>query len=208
VALGVRFVTTEESVARPFYLCNYALDSIVRHLYGAVNHALESPQVILNEAVRGTATSSANGAYRYLLTRSFDDANRDRCLFIMLNPSTADASTDDPTIRRCSAFARSWGFGAMEVVNLFAYRATDPRELRHTPDPVGADNDRNIVVAANRAHLIVAAWGCHGEHLGRGADVASMVGREQLHTLGVTKSGEPKHPLYLRRDSTYRRYCL
>lgn len=120
----------------------------------------------------------------------------------MLNPSTADASRDDPTIRRCVAFARAWGYGGVEVVNLFALRATHPFYLRASAEPVGPDNDRHILLAARRAEHTVLAWGIHGELGGRGADVLALLSRRtRALCLGWTRQGHPRHPLYLRRDA-------
>lgn len=147
-----------------------------------------------------TSTSGAcfdsTGAYRYALWRSWDDA-LPRVAFLLLNPSTADAERDDPTIRRCIAYARQWGFGSLHVVNLFAYRATNPRDLLAAPDPVGPDNDAHLLEATRAATLTVAGWGLHGRHNGRAAAVRSLLSARPLHTLALTASGEPRHPLYL-----------
>jgi hypothetical protein len=106
----------------------------------------------------GWADLSPCGTYRYLLGRRVGEGDR-TALFMMLNPSTADATEDDPTIRRCTGFARREGCGVLEVVNLFAYRATDPAELRTAPDPVGPANDHHIKAALGRVALVVVAWG-------------------------------------------------
>ncbi|HEV8470576.1 MAG TPA: DUF1643 domain-containing protein [Candidatus Limnocylindria bacterium] len=111
----------------------------------------------------------------------------------MLNPSTADARRDDPTIRRCIGFARGWGFGGVEVVNLFAYRTTDWRELVRVCDPVGPDNSRHLWRAIARAGLVVLAWGAH-------ASSSRLLSLPRARCLGLTRAGEPRHPLYLRRD--------
>lgn len=119
----------------------------------------------------------------------------------MLNPSTADESTDDPTIRRCIGFARTWGYGGVEVVNLFALRATDPRELRLARDPIGGLNDACLVDATARSAAMVIAWGAHGVFRSRGTAALEILSpRARLLALGWTNSGEPRHPLYLRRD--------
>ena len=119
----------------------------------------------------------------------------------MLNPSTADASRDDPTIRRCVGFARRWRFGGVVVVNLFALRATEPRALREALRPIGRANDRHIRRAAARAAVVVIAWGAHGVFGERARAVERMLSRRELRCLGRTRSGEPRHPLYLRRDA-------
>jgi hypothetical protein len=131
--------------------------------------------------------------YRYCLTRRWDAGNP--VLFIGLNPSTADALKDDPTVRRCVGFARAWWYPAMGIVNLFAWRATDPAELRKAADPVGPENDQYIKEAASCAGKIVAASGAYGSGL-RLRTVASLINRE-LFCLGCTRDGFPRHPLYL-----------
>ena len=119
----------------------------------------------------------------------------------MLNPSTADERTDDPTIRRCIGFARDWGYGGVEIVNIFALRATDPRELRRARDPIGRMNDAHVAGAAKRSAAVVIAWGAHGALLARGAAALGLLSpRARLLALGWTQAGEPRHPLYLRRD--------
>jgi len=143
-------------------------------------------------AVTGGATFSRDRRYRYRLWRRWDRA-RPVVAFVMLNPSTADARRDDPTIRRCIGFARRWGYGGIEVVNLFAYRSTDPRLLRRLRDPVGRDNHRHIRRALRKAALVIVGWGAWTvrsplEDLGR------------ARCLGLTSGGQPRHPLYLRRD--------
>ena len=143
--------------------------------------------------------------YRYLLTRVWDPA-RPRALFVMLNPSTATEVQNDPTVERCERRARTLDFGAFRVTNIFAWRATDPKEMRAQPDPVGPENDRAILEsvdwAAGPGARIVCAWGAHGAHLARGAAVERLLrntGRELFH-LGLTKAGDPKHPLYIGYD--------
>lgn len=140
------------------------------------------------------AVISECGTYRYSLTRSWDEALLQVC-FIMLNPSTADAEQDDPTIRRCIAFARAWGYGSLEIVNLFGLRATDPKALYIHPDPIGRSNDVHIIGAVGRSQQVIAAWGNHGTLRERGRFVANAIG--QCYCLKKTKSGEPNHPLYL-----------
>lgn len=118
-------------------------------------------------------------------------------MFIGLNPSTADEVQDDPTVRRCIRYAQSWGYGALCMANIFAYRATDPRIMMEAADPVGPDNDYQLVELAARASVIIAAWGVHGTFQGRGDAVRSML--PNLHYLRLTKDGSPAHPLYLPR---------
>lgn len=138
---------------------------------------------------------SEDGQYRYWLSRGWDCDLPTVC-FVMLNPSTADAEFDDPTIRRCIGFAKLWGYGRLEVRNLFAYRATDPGQLRRVDDPVGPYGDVYLAGAA-ASSLVVAAWGCHGELFGRHRAARKLLGNTKLYCLGKTKDGHPKHPLYL-----------
>jgi len=137
--------------------------------------------------------------YRYVLWREWENASGScpvrYAMIVGLNPSTADETNDDPTVRRCTAFARAWGCGALCMTNLFAYRATEPALMLAQPDPIGPDNDDTLVRMAANASVIVAAWGIHGNYLGRAAAVKRMLPR--LHYLRLTKQGHPGHPLYL-----------
>lgn len=119
-------------------------------------------------------------------------------MFIGLNPSTADEVNDDPTIRRCIAFAKSWGYGSLCMTNLFAFQATKPDDMKAAADPVGPDNDRHLIELARGAGVVIAAWGANGTHLGRNVIVRSMI--PNLHCLKKTSAGHPGHPLYLRAD--------
>lgn len=142
--------------------------------------------------------------YRYSLTRILEHTPTRRLLFIMLNPSTATAAIDDPTIRRCIGYARRWEYGQLLIGNLFALRSTDPRNLRKVEDPIGPENDRHLVDLAFAADRIICAWGTDGGLMRRGEAVRRLLhGRfpgKPLHCLEATKFGEPKHPLYLRGD--------
>ncbi|MFG1846697.1 DUF1643 domain-containing protein [Micromonospora carbonacea] len=146
-----------------------------------------------------TATFSPCRTWRYSLTRRWRP-DTEAVAFLMLNPSTADAMVLDPTIRRCIGFAKQWGFGGLLVLNCFALRSTDPAALKTHPDPVGPDNDAVIVDWLGRlSGPVVAAWGVHATYRGRDAQVADLVraaGRP-LVCLGVTKGGQPRHPLYV-----------
>lgn len=148
------------------------------------------------------ATISECGLYRYRLWRRVTASDRIAC-FIMLNPSTADGTEDDATIRRCLGFTQSMGCGRLFVVNLFAFRTKSPALLKASDAPIGPDNDKHIVCAASATRLsggyIVAAWGAHGTHRGRGADVERLLDGygHQLYALDVTDKGAPRHPLYL-----------
>ena len=145
------------------------------------------------------AVISDCGQYRYLLRRSWDH-DRMCALFIMLNPSTADAEIDDPTIRSCGRLCRSWGYGSFEVVNLFGWRATDPKELAKVDDSVGPDNDQIALAAATRSDTVICAWGAHWMAKTRAEDMRRLVQFQHaaLFCLGTTKAGAPKHPLYIK----------
>lgn len=137
--------------------------------------------------------------WRTLLWRRWDAA-RPAANFLMLNPSTADELQLDPSCTRARIYAERWGFGALIVTNLFAWRATDPVDMKSARDPVGRGNDAAILAAAREAKLLVCAWGNHGAHLRRSHKVVSLLraARIDLHVLKMNGGGEPAHPLYLR----------
>lgn len=149
----------------------------------------------------GAAVFDATRRLRYTLTREWGAEGKGGVLWVMLNPSTADEWQDDPTIRRCINFSRTWGYGRLVICNLFALRATDPRELYRQGGVVGVGNDAILRSEAARADLVVAAWGNHGRLFGRSTHVRELLvaatpgGR--LHHLGLTTAGQPRHPLYL-----------
>lgn len=136
--------------------------------------------------------------YRYTLERVWNFGNASRVMWIGLNPSTADAQKNDPTVRRCIGFAQDWGFGGMWMANLFAYRATDPRDMKEQSDPVGPENDEALIWMAERSDLIVACWGNHGLHFGRHKAVRALPLALPLNALKLTTQGQPWHPLYLK----------
>jgi hypothetical protein len=144
------------------------------------------------------ATFSACRRWRYRLWRRWDGA-RPVANFLMLNPSTADEVKLDPTCTRARDYAERWGYGALIVTNVFAWRATDPEALNSAQDPVGPKNDRAILRAAREAAIVVCAWGNHGAHLGRADAVVRLLERARvpLHALRVNGTGAPAHPLYL-----------
>jgi len=131
--------------------------------------------------------------YRYALWRRWGEGPP--TMFVGLNPSTADETADDPTIRRCIAFARAWGYGSLCMANLFAYRATQPSDMLAQDDPVGPENDAYLLRLTAEAGVVVAAWGTHGAYGGRNNAVRAML--PSLHYLRLTKDGHPGHPLYL-----------
>ncbi len=151
------------------------------------------------------AQLSDDRVYRYRLIRPLTAAPGPTCVFAMLNPSTADEHDDDPTVRRCKNFAIRLRAARLIIVNLYAYRATDPRQLWKASDPVGPDNDQWLQAAAADAHntngYVIAAWGAHArpDRVHAATTVLSAAG--PIHCLGTTRSGAPRHPLYLRNDS-------
>lgn len=156
-----------------------------------------------------SAIISDCGQYRYLLTREsgLPLAEAPAALFIMLNPSTADATLDDPTIRRCRGFAQAWGCAGITVANLYAYRATNPRELLLCADPVGPENDTRLAALARDYGDIVCAWGKNAkpDRVNAVSAILQSSGA-RLWCLGTNKDGSPKHPLYIRQDTQLMRW--
>jgi hypothetical protein len=136
--------------------------------------------------------------WRTLLWRRWDES-KPIANFLMLNPSTADETVLDPTCSRARNYAEAWGYGGLLVTNVFAWRATDPGEMKAVRDPVGKGNDAAILRAACEAALVVCAWGNHGAHLGRSSQVERLLRTAgiALHVLRLNANGEPAHPLYL-----------
>lgn len=134
--------------------------------------------------------------YRYVLWRNFVPEPTSPCLWVMLNPSTATEFQDDPTVHKCQEFARRWGHDSCRVVNIFAWRSTDPKVLPHLEDPIGPENDRYILDEAAKATRIVCAWGNWGWVRDRGRSVRLMLKDYRMWCFDRTKSGEPVHPLY------------
>lgn len=160
--------------------------------------------------VTGSAIFSTCGQYRYLLTRRLcaHDSQSMRAqdkvaTMIMLNPSTADATRNDPTIRRCIGFAQQWGCGTLQVLNLFAVRATLPQAMKEAADPVGPDNYKwfaqTLMAAPVELHVVVCAWGVHGAFRGQDRVVLGWLHELGITSfaLGTTREGHPRHPLYL-----------
>ena len=178
---------------------------------------------VLIPAEPSGAVFDADRRYRYLLWRRWDGTNNGwlfgvppettTCLFIMLNPSTADEKVLDPTVRRCVDFAKRWGCGSLLVANIFALRSTDPKMLYQTHstggEPIGGpDNDRHILEAASAASVRVAAWGRHGNLLERGRKVVELLVDLPLMCLGTNQDGTPWHPLYVPGDTELRPYAV
>ena len=148
------------------------------------------------------AELSKDRVYRYTLWRVWD-MEKLVLAFIGLNPSTANETEDDPTITRCVNYAKAWGYGGLFMLNIFAFRATDPQAMKAASDPVGQDNDRWIIRVADKVKIVVAAWGNHGEFMDRGKAVIELLHEFDLYYLGkLTKGGHPGHPLYLKADLT------
>lgn len=137
--------------------------------------------------------------YRYELRRQWDPT-KPEVAFIGLNPSTADETQDDPTIRKCIGYAKRWGFGGLCMVNLFAYRATDPADMKRYSDPIGPENDETLRRITSSAGLTIAAWGTEGVHLDRAKAVLPLL--HNPHCLRITKAGHPGHPLYILGSAT------
>ena len=147
-----------------------------------------------------SAIISHCGLYRYQLWRTCGEGPY--VVFICLNPSTADGTIDDATIRRCIAFAQAWGFSGFCMVNLFAFRATKPEDMRAAADPVGPENDRHILEVVAKADKIVCGWGSNGDFRGRDGEVEVLLRDYELTCLATTKAGRPGHPLYLKKNLT------
>ena len=143
--------------------------------------------------------------YRYSLSRTWD-INQKIILFIGLNPSTADETHDDPTIRRCLLYSSSWGFGGLIMVNLFAFRATLPKDLKNSKHPVGRDNNQFIIHAHKEASMTIAAWGNDGDLYNRDQEVLEIISNPMC--LKVNKTGQPAHPLYQKKDIKPKPYSI
>ena len=161
---------------------------------------------LFKPAMHKSAVISDCGLYRYRLERRWQRPHCDMLVWIMLNPSRADADIDDPTIRRCARFSQGWGYGGLIAVNLFALRSTDPSALLTATDPVGSENDEHIINACTEfmpseygRRDIIAAWGAHPFATARALHVLAMATTE-AHCLGTTKEGHPRHPLHVRAD--------
>jgi hypothetical protein len=159
----------------------------------------------LTDDDRSGAILSACGTYRYHLWRRWNPL-QPTMVWVMLNPSTADAKADDPTIRRCVAFAKREGCGGISVRNVFALRATDPAELARHPDPFGPENEAYLLHARNVSLLtvLVLGWGARIANprlRGYYDRAACCLVTQRPHCFGVTKGGDPRHPLYLPGDA-------
>ena len=147
-----------------------------------------------------TALLSEDKLYRYQLLRVWDET-LPRVLFVMLNPSTADATKDDPTIRRVISFAKSWGYGGVYVGNLFAFRSTDPKGLKYVKDPIGENNIQHIQAMVGLVDKIIYAWGNNQKEPKWLSELVPTP-----YCIDISKKGVPKHPLYLKKDTQLKLY--
>ena len=143
--------------------------------------------------LKNTAKLSDCRNYRYALWRTWDQS-KPYVMFVGLNPSTADETTDDPTLTRCINYAKSWDYGGVCMANLFAFRATEPAVMKAALDPVGVENDSWLIKLAESSGIVIAAWGNDGSFVGRAQQVKSLL--PNMFCLKINKSGEPAHPLY------------
>jgi hypothetical protein len=140
--------------------------------------------------------------YRYMLERQWGDHNDNFVNFVLLNPSTANETKDDPTIKACIKFAQNLKFDGFYVTNLFAFRTKSPEILKQSESPVGSKNNEFIKKYACKSKLVVVAWGNHGKFLNRDKEVLEILSKIKTpHCLAITKSGSPKHPLYIKRNT-------
>lgn len=164
-----------------------------------------------DDITRSEAAFSADKQYRYSLTRVWN--NDLPCMVVLgLNPSTADENFDDPTIRRCIGFAHRENCGSLIMLNIFAYRSTDPANLSTCPDPIGAKNDETILLHCREAAVIIAAWGSHGALKGRGQAVQELLEKtfidKQVWCFGKNRGGQPVHPLYQAKSAPLRPFTF
>jgi hypothetical protein len=152
--------------------------------------------------VKSNAHFSPCKRYRYWLRRVWDD-QKPILVWLMCNPSVASETVEDPTVAKCQKYARAWGYGGIIVVNIFALRSTDPKALYESDSPISdpVDPERNdlTILEVCTGRRVIAAWGVHGKHLGRGRKVLELLAGK-LECLKVTKDGHPGHPLYCKDD--------
>ena len=153
------------------------------------------------EGIKRSADISDCGRYRYCLGRSWD-TRIPSCVFVGLNPSTADAEKDDATIRRCISFTQRFGFGGFTMLNLYAFRATDPRELLTVANPIGPGNNKTFLSVSSAVNVFICAWGPPKSHYERKLhfsrrvrEVLELIAQSKVYCLGLSKEGYPRHPL-------------
>lgn len=145
--------------------------------------------------------------YRYSLTRQWDDSKKLACL-IGLNPSTADKDSNDPTIRRCISFTEEWGFGGFVIVNLFGFKSPHPEILKKASDPVGSRNNIAIARTVNNTSKVILMWGNHGSFRDRDSEVLRILEGRPLYCAGITKTGAPRHLLYVKGSTVLERFSV
>jgi hypothetical protein len=143
------------------------------------------------------AILSSDRKYRYVLSRIWDDSKQ-AVMMVGLNPSTADENEDDPTVARCINFAKSWGYGGIYMLNLFAVRTPKPKKIYKADEPIGSENDKYLKEYSQKCDKIICAWGNDGSYKNRSNEIKSNF--SHLYYLKINKSGEPAHPLYLKSD--------
>lgn len=151
------------------------------------------------------ATLSPCRKYRYCLWREWD-SSKGTCVFIGLNPSTGNEKENDATITRCINFAKKWGYGRLEMVNLFGFRAREPNDMKKAVDPVGPDNDEILLKHSQSASLVVAAWSNDGIYNGRNIEVIELLKDIPLKCFKITEKNQPIHPLYQKNDASLKAY--
>jgi hypothetical protein len=160
------------------------------------------------QMVTRSCVFSDDRIYRYRLDIAWGEGGLGNVAWCLLNPSTADEIENDPTVERRFRWSMAHGYDSLSIVNIFAYRATDPDVMKAQADPVGPDDDRHILEVAKASDLFVVGWGNHGSHLGRGWQVTEMLSREGIEPqcLGINRDGQPKHPLYTSYTTPLRPY--
>ncbi len=172
---------------------------------------------MVTDAIKRAARFDSSRRYRYRLDRcwrsdNFESNNfeidKSDLVFVMLNPSCANETADDPTLRACIQVAQRWGFGSLSVVNLFGYCTAHPAELKTVADPVGPENDDYLIAAAEQAQQVVLAWGNAGVFLGRDRTILTLLTpyHSKLSYLQINRSGQPRHPLYIPRNAPLKPY--
>ena len=153
--------------------------------------------------MKKNAILSEDRKYRYVLSRIWDET-KPKVMIIGLNPSTADETEDDPTIGRCISFSKSWGYGGVYMLNLFAFRATQPKDMFNAENPIGLENNSYIEIYSKKVDKIVCAWGNHGIYKNRGNEIREKF--DKLFYLKLNQTGEPAHPLYLKSESVPKKW--
>ncbi len=164
------------------------------------------------DVIKRTALFDSSRRYRYRLNRCWPShgsrSGKLNVAFVMLNPSCANETADDPTLRACIQFAQRWGFGSLSVVNLFGYCTTHPADLKTVADPIGPKNDAYLIAAVEQAQQVVLAWGNAGVFLGRDRTILSLLApyHAKLSYLQINRSGQPRHPIYIPRNAPLNAY--